>query len=528
MRRQVTTLVLVAVLAASAGVFAADAVTAGEKLAIESLIKQFGDRQFSTRQAAVAKLIDIGPKVVPLVQATLLETEDNEVKLRCRMVLDGIGKKYGIAVTKDGPAPGKFGLEASKVTIKLTNVELDEVLQVLAEQSGNKLVKQPENWEEKTISLNVTDMPYWQALDEVCKQAGLTYTGDFQSRSVKLVPVKDGADITGYTGPIVVKVANGTRRKDFRGMVTRVRFSATGLAYALNYFVEDRLKPLSMSATVTKAVAPDGAELALPVRQPMAWMGGMMAARTPWGTIYVTINAFPEDLQKIARFEGTVRMRFGSGKRVLKIKDVFGEGERKVEDDDTVVKVERVWRNRGYTTISLSQTEDGEQVTVPRYPSTSDYGYELIDPDGGRHKSGIGGGGGGVMWQNVQPRGGQLNRKRGAKKQAATQRVEIVLGEARVVADAVVVVMEEETKARGAAKEAAKGKEDAKKAAAAPAPGVVVGNVPRAVARARRGNSYVTFRNLPDIDGGWTLVCTIPLKTVEKTFDFTVKDVPLP
>ena len=44
----------------------------------------------------------------------------------------------------------------------------------------------------------------------------------------------------------------------------------------------------------------------------------------------------------------------------------------------------------------------------------------------------------------------------------------------------------------------------------------------------RRGAGYAMFRNLPDVEGKWTLVYTKPLKTIEKTFDFTLKDVPLP
>jgi len=513
MKWRMTVLVLATALATTSSVFAADDLTGGEKMAVEALIKQFTDRSFAARQKAVDRLVEIGPKVVPLIQKTLGETSDNEVKLRCRMVLDGIGKKYGIAVTPDGPAPGKFGIEASKVTVKLTDAELDEVLQVLAEQSGNKLVKHPQNWEGKTISLNVTDMPYWQALDEVCKRAGLTYAGDYQSRSLKLVPVEDHIDITAYAGPVVVKLASGTRRKDFRGMKTRRRAFQASLMYLLSYYMEDRLKPLTMQATVTKAVAPDGTELTLPARAGMGAMA-MSTVRASYGTIYVTINDSPENLQKIARFDGTVKMNFGSGKRVLKIKDVFGEGDRSVEDDDTVVKVEKVWRKRaGFVTISLSQTEDGKAVNMPRYPSTSEYGFELVDPDGGRHKSYVSYGYGAVMQGKqdgkAQPKGKLEKQERKLEKQERKRLKKEIAG--RVVADRVEVFLA----ANGP------GEVVVAQAPVAPAPAA------RVVAR-RRSRNYASFRNVPDIDGEWTLVYTMPLKTVEKTFDFTIKDIPMP
>jgi len=79
--------------------------TPGQKLAAEALIKQFSAREFTVRQQAVDRLIALGPDVVPLVQKTLAETYDAEVKLRCQMVLSGIAKKHGLTIDTTGPTP---------------------------------------------------------------------------------------------------------------------------------------------------------------------------------------------------------------------------------------------------------------------------------------------------------------------------------------------------------------------------------------------------------------------------------------
>ena len=425
---------LVALVIGCAGTVHAELTPEQTKTA-RALIAQFSDRRFAARQQAVDKLVVMGPDVLPLVRKTLAGTKDAEVKLRCRMVLDGIGRKHGIAVTPEGPAPETLAVEASRVTIKLTDVTLDQALRALAEQSGNKPVTQPKNWGKKTVSLSVTDMPYWQALDAVCRQHRLTYIGS----PLRLVRIENGTDISAYTGPVVVKVVRGTRRNEF------LRFQGprhNALSYDLSYRVEDRLQPLSMGATITRAVAPGGKELTLPARPGKIRLKGMVSGHVPWGSISVQITDVPEDLRKIARLDGTVRMRFSSGKRVLRIKDVFGEGERKAEDDDTVLRVERTRheRDRERVTITLRQTQDGEDVSMPAYPGTSDYGYELIHPDGKRHRKPL------------------------------------------------------------------------------------IGSTGRFL----RGMGHVKFYNLPDIKGKWTLVYTVPLQTVEKTFDFTIKDIPLP
>jgi hypothetical protein len=86
MMRAVTSL-LVSALFALATTQASAELSAGQKLAVEALIAQFAAKEFAVRQAAVTRLIEIGPDVVPLVKKTLAETTDAEVRLRCEMVI---------------------------------------------------------------------------------------------------------------------------------------------------------------------------------------------------------------------------------------------------------------------------------------------------------------------------------------------------------------------------------------------------------------------------------------------------------
>jgi hypothetical protein len=79
-------------LAAAGGVPAAlRPLTDEERARAQALIAQFGDPQFDVRQQAVEELVKMGPAVLPLIRQTLAETKDNEVKLRCEMVIEGIG-----------------------------------------------------------------------------------------------------------------------------------------------------------------------------------------------------------------------------------------------------------------------------------------------------------------------------------------------------------------------------------------------------------------------------------------------------
>ena len=65
---------------------------------VRTLIAQFSNRRFAARQEAVGKLITMGTDVLPMVRKTLAGTKDNEVKLRCGMVIKAL------APGPDGPA----------------------------------------------------------------------------------------------------------------------------------------------------------------------------------------------------------------------------------------------------------------------------------------------------------------------------------------------------------------------------------------------------------------------------------------
>ncbi|HUV39934.1 MAG TPA: hypothetical protein VMY39_09990, partial [Planctomycetota bacterium] len=563
---------------------AADELTAGEKLAVESLIKQFQQRSFADRQKATEKLIELGPKVLPMVQQTLAETTDNEVKLRCRMVLDGIVKQYGVRVEEPQAtgamgtttvAAGKLDFEPSKVTIDAKRALLDDILQQFADKSGNRLIGMPQNWQGGPIDFAVTDMPYWEALDKLCVQLKLTYTQDYRSGTLRLVPAGDRPEITAYAGPFVLKLASAMMFQSFRpvgGMGQR-----EGLTYTVNCYWEDRMDVLEKEIDYAKAVAPDGAELKVNEQRGMGrlWtMGGMGGRRVPAATSTVYLTEVPQGLDKLARLEGVARITLGAGKEELKIEDALGEGERSVVDGEGLIKITRVVRNNfqgnNMVGISLTRTEDGKPTELDAYRDSDEYGFHLVDPNGGVHKASAGYGM--TFQQGVAP-GGVLNhgdqrnrqlrpKERGKVDAPAAAEAVVVMegraggavvtqahgggGEVRIEVRAAedkegvhrVVILNEGAgeKAGAAGGGNAKGGVAAKEGdanPAAPAPGQVQVQVGPGVggvvnAWGARGGAYVNFQNLPEIDGKWTLVYTRPLKTVVKEFPFTLRDVPVP
>lgn len=537
------TILLAVVLAALMGlsVPASAALSAGQKLAAEALVKQFSHRDFAVREQAVNRLVALGVDVVPVVKKALAETTDNEVKLRCEMVLKAIAKKHGLDVGLGVKRPAKdWGLDASKVTLKAQGADLDAVIETLAEQSGNTLVRLPEAWAGKPLVLQVTDMPYWQALDQLCAQAKLIYTADYQNGGLKLTAVEDAIqDISAYAGPAVLKLTSATQTRSYRGTTAGVRGMQDSLNYRFGFFWEDRLQPIRSEVSFTSAKAPDGTELKLnqtPVRAfTGVWGGGARGRqRTAAGQAYTTITEVPENLEKVAELHGVVKFTLGDGEKSLKIENALAEGEKSGTLDDTTLTVTNVNRRNTWTQLSVKMTVDGKEAAIQRYPYGSPYGFFLIDPNGEKHR-GTSFGGFRRVINAQQPGGNPGNRQRrgrgrgdGAAPKAPAVKVKKEAAAPAAVADFQVVVLAD---AGGVvmAREGGANVDIVVAQAGGQRPGGRrrQGNAAAGVMRAGGGTS-VSFTRLPEIEGAWALVFVMPAQSTEKEFPFTFKDVPLP
>ena len=548
-RRIVVAALIVALMGLS--VPASAELTAGQKMAAEALIRQFSHRDFAVREQAVNRLVALGPDVVPIVRKALAETTDNEVKLRCEMVLKTIAKDHGVDVGLAVKGPAKdWGLDASKVTLKMQDVDLDRIIEALSEQSGNTLVRLPEAWEGKPLTLDVTDMPYWQALDKLCASAKLIYTPDYQNGGLKLAAAEEGEDLSAYAGPTVLKLTSATQIRTFRG--TAVPAAVQGMLNSLNYrfdfYWEDRLQPIQSEVAFTSAKAPDGTELKLnetPRTFVGVWGGGGGRRRTAASQAFTNITDVPANLEKVAELHGVVRLALGEGEKEIKVADALAEGEKSGKLDDTTLTVTSVNRRNNWATLGVKMTVDGKDTEITRYPAGSPYGFFLIDPNGEKHRGTSYGGFrqaiGGVLNRAGQPGnrndGGGRPRRRGGRRRereapnaadekpgddaaapAAGAVVQVVLMEG--AGDANVVVRREAGDANIVVAQAA-GQRPGGRRAPGQNPGAGIMNV-------GGGQTNVSFAQLPEIQGVWTLVFVSPAKSTEKEFPFTFKDVPLP
>ncbi len=112
-------------------------VVAQDTSGIESLIEQLGDADFTVREDATAKLIELGDEAVPFLEKAL-HSEDPEVTWRAEQALEAI------KTAKEKPAPGEEGIPGMpgmRVMPLVPGEGMEDIEKLLGEGFGAMLEK---------------------------------------------------------------------------------------------------------------------------------------------------------------------------------------------------------------------------------------------------------------------------------------------------------------------------------------------------------------------------------------------------
>ncbi|HUU43739.1 MAG TPA: hypothetical protein VMX57_08165 [Planctomycetota bacterium] len=306
-------------------------------------------------------------------------------------------------------------LDASRITLKVQDAPLGEVLAAVARQSGNQPLVPPGDAAEKRVTLELADVPYWQALDKLCTKTGLAYEPSPRMRALRLVRIErqrlPAADVTAHAGPFEVTLRLGHMRR-IRPRVDN-RDGAECLRCVFLYLWEDRLPTMETELVVTRMTAPDGSEVPLVSRSDLyaRLAGGFEIC--PVGTVYYDVESIPKELKRVRTIEGLVRVTFGVGSDAIAIPNVLGGGVRSATVGKSTLSAEPITAGAGRRWLKLRETFEGQEVNPTIYPADSPFAIVLVDPKGGRH-IGLGRWGGmlsregQIVGPDGQPEGGQV------------------------------------------------------------------------------------------------------------------------
>jgi hypothetical protein len=173
------------------------------------LVERLGAPKVETGQSAEEALIKLGPRALPFLPDALKGANAEQAR-RLERVRQALRE-----------AQDQSNLGASKITIKGQGIRLTEALKQLQTQSGNMIsdLREQEGAEvtNPALDLDIADKGFFEALDEIARQAEVTpnfYTGDGSIGLMAGKPPEGG--LVQYVGPFRIAFKQLGTLRDFQ------------------------------------------------------------------------------------------------------------------------------------------------------------------------------------------------------------------------------------------------------------------------------------------------------------------------
>lgn len=171
-----------------------------ERLRVARLIRDLGNPAYQVRHDASEELNRLGKQTLEQLQ-TALDDDDPEIRLRARHLVD----KLKVAAI----------WEPSRVQCESLQADASDVLRLVAEQTGNRvLVGDPYGkFRDQPVAFHYEAGPFWQVMDDICRQTGNRVRPHYDTRHPGLVVVAGtpGKFPVAYAGPIRAEVTSARR-----------------------------------------------------------------------------------------------------------------------------------------------------------------------------------------------------------------------------------------------------------------------------------------------------------------------------
>jgi len=267
---------------------------------IEARIGYLANPDAHARRGSLRALIETGPEALPFLHKAIDERRESEIKLLCKAAVVGISLKQ-----KTPARPAQVSKpDGSHVTIQVTDARLSDILWQLTEQSGNAPVLAWPDGPEKPLTFEVTDLPYWRALEKLCDLTGLALEWDNDSpiRGLGLLKSQHEKPPAVCSGPVAVRLEGVGIRRAFRP-----DSEESSLTLTFDLLWEDRLPVESASVVIGSLLTKDGRRLTSGAKPKlhMHEFGGPKSG----GGFELTVDKFPGDVEGIAVLSGTVTLK---------------------------------------------------------------------------------------------------------------------------------------------------------------------------------------------------------------------------
>lgn len=266
---------------------------------LRPLLRDLRSGSLQEREQAEQKLLDFGTRVLDHLPEVTDQTPA-ELKQRLARVRDKLQKTASADSGK-----------ATQVTLQ-GEMTLEEILSQFSRQTGNRVVDNRaqggESPPEIKLTLDLDKVGFWQAIDTICEQAGLSvypYPPDETRNTLALVargeqesPLAERRVV--YPGPFRIEVASINARHNFK-LTNDRRMNIT-----IDVAWEPRLAPINLQLALADVSATDDEGNAIEVSGMGVRTPGSLPTGTISGEITIPLNIAPRSAKKISSLKGTI------------------------------------------------------------------------------------------------------------------------------------------------------------------------------------------------------------------------------
>lgn len=312
----------------------ANAPTAGREVEVRRLVRLLDAPQLAEREAAEAKLIEMGPGVLGLLPPPTSRLPA-EVQQRLGRIRQQLQRQRAIEA-----------VQAATVTLQ-GKIALSEALAAIQDQTGNTIADRRPQFEgfersNPKVDVEFKAMPFWQALDDVLDQAGLGLYPYGENKTLNIVDRSEGQAARGaraaYAGPFRIEPVRVEAERDLRSGVSALRI-------ALEVAWEPRLSPVSIALPMdsVKAVDDEGGSFEIGATQVQ-----LETAVLPDSTateLNMPLPLPPRGVGSIERLSGKIVTIVPGKLETFRFRDIEKASQVEQRIAGTTVMLERVRKN---------------------------------------------------------------------------------------------------------------------------------------------------------------------------------------
>ena len=306
------------------------------------LVRQLNANKASQRDAAELALVELGPDVLSHLP-TINARTPAEVKERLGRIRSALEKALAASTAKP-----------SRVTLK-GEMSLADALQSIEKQTGNRVTGYQQRG--GTITVDFDNVPYWEALDQILDQVGLSveeYGGE--TNTLVLRSIVDGevgrVDSASYSGVFRFEPIRLESRRDLRNP------SVNGLQLTVSVSWEPRVRPISLRQALDSLTITGNDDDSLTVNTSR----GALTASTETGVssveMILPISLPSRDVKVIKTLNGTLTAMIPGSVETFVFDDLENARDVEIRNAGVIVTLERVRKNVKLFEVRVRVTYD--------------------------------------------------------------------------------------------------------------------------------------------------------------------------